>query len=51
MLYYNYDDDDDDDDGELFLQNCFLTDESRLALFSTGTIVRDRHHHESPTHH
>ena len=26
-----------------------LTDERRLALFPTGTIVRDPHDHESPT--
>ena len=28
----------------------WLTDERRLALFPAGTIVRDPHHHESPTH-
>ena len=28
----------------------WLTDERRLALFSDGTIVRDPHHLESPTH-
>ena len=26
----------------------WLTDEKRLALFPTGTIVRDPHHLESP---
>ena len=26
------------------------TDERRLALFPAGTIVRDPHHRESPTH-
>ena len=26
-----------------------LTDERRLALFPAGTIVRDPHHHGSPT--
>ena len=29
----------------------WLTDESRLALFPAGTIVRDPQHRESPTHH
>ena len=43
------DDDDDDDDDELFV--VWLTDESRLALFPFGTIVRDPHHRESPTRH
>ena len=27
----------------------WLTGERRLALFPAGTIVRDSHHHESPT--
>ena len=27
----------------------WLTDERRLALFTAGTIVRDRDHRESPT--
>ena len=27
----------------------WLTDERRLALFPVGAIVRDLHHHESPT--
>ena len=27
----------------------WLTDESRLALFPAGAIVRDPHHRESPT--
>ena len=34
--------------------NCFvvwLTDERHLSLFPAGTIVRDPHHRESPTHH
>ena len=34
------------------MMNCFLvwlTDETRLALFPDGTIVRDPHHRESPT--
>ena len=26
-----------------------MTDEKRLALFPAGTIVRDPHHHKSPT--
>ena len=52
----------DDDDGELFLWNGsptndkwwivfveWLTDERRLALFPTGTIVKDPHHLQSPT--
>ena len=37
----------------LMMMNCFvvwLTDERRLALFPAGTIVRDPHHLESPTH-
>ena len=36
----------------MMMMNCFvvwLTDERRLALFPAGTIVRDPHHHESPT--
>ena len=36
------------------MMNCFivwLTDERRLALFPAGSIVRDPHHRESPTHH
>ena len=28
----------------------WLTDERRLTLIPAGTIVRDPHHHESPTH-
>ena len=28
----------------------WLTDERRLTLFPAGTIVRDPHHRESPTH-
>ena len=28
----------------------WLTNERRLALFPAGTIVRDPHHRESPTH-
>ena len=27
----------------------WLTDEWRLALFPTGTVVKDPHHRESPT--
>ena len=30
---------------------CKMTDERRLALLPTGTIVRDTHHRESPTRH
>ena len=36
----------------MMMMNCFvvwLTDESRLALFPAGTIVRDPHHRESLT--
>ena len=36
----------------MMMMNCFvvcLTDERRLASFPAGTIVRDPHHHESPT--
>ena len=29
---------------------CGMVDEGHLALFSTGTIVRDPHHLESPIH-
>ena len=28
----------------------WLTDERRLALFPAGTIIRDPHHREFPTH-
>ena len=28
----------------------WLTDERRLASFPAGTIVREPHHRESPTH-
>ena len=34
------------------MMNCFvvwLTNERRLALFPSRTIVRDPHHHEPPT--
>ena len=41
-------DDDDDDDDEFVV---WLTEERRLALFPTGTIVRDPHHLKSPTRH
>ena len=37
----------------VMMMNCFvvwLTDEMRLALFPAGTIVRNPHHLESPTH-
>ena len=34
---------------ELFCFVVWLADESCLALFSAGTIVRDPHHRESPT--
>ena len=37
-----------DDDDELFFL-VWLTDERRLALFPSGTIVRVPHHRESPT--
>ena len=37
----------DDDDEIVFV--VWLTNERRLALFSVGAIVRDPHHHESPT--
>ena len=36
----------------MMMKNCFcgmVADEKRLALFLAGTIVRDPHHHESPT--
>ena len=36
----------------MMMTNCFvvwLIDERRLALFPAGTIIRDAHHHESPT--
>ena len=38
----------------MMMKNCFcgmVADEKRLALFLAGTIVRDPHHHESPTRH
>ena len=38
----------------MMMMNCFcdMVDRRRcLALFQAGTIVRDPHHHESPTHH
>ena len=39
---------DNDEDDELFC-GMVLTDERLLALFPAGIIVRDPHHHESPT--
>ena len=43
------DDGDDDNNNKLFFV-VWLTDERRLTLFLAGTIVRDPHHRESPTH-
>ena len=43
----------DDKSYMMMMMNCFLewlSDENRLALFPAGTIVRDLHHHESPTY-
>ena len=36
----------------MMMMNVFVvwvTDERPIALFPAGTIVRDRHHHKSPT--
>ena len=41
LIVINFEDDEDDED-ELFL---WLTDETRLALFSAGTIVRPKAYH------